>query len=554
MTEDGAKVQVAAVADRLWDDMLELWPLIGTSVGDDRADDRLDDLGEDGRADQERRLRHAADAAAAIERTSLADDDRAMLDIVDAITGRGLAQLHHRLDRLQAANHLAGPATTLGDVASLQLADTSERLDRYVGRLRSFPTYLEQAAQVVREGVDTGVVPPRVVAERTVAALDRLLALDVHESPALIPVADGSDADRDRVIAAVREAVNPAHESFAAMLRDELLPHATETIGITALPGGDALYATEIFGWTSLPLDPLETHELGLERFAAIQQERHEVAASLGYSTPAEGIAAHTASGANTATTPEQLVAMAEDQVRRSWEVAPSFFGMLPSANCQVRRVEEFREADSPFAFYLPPTEDGSRPGTYYINAYDLPDRALHHVASVTYHESNPGHHFQIAIEQEMAGRPPLRRFGAGMASGAFVEGWGLYAERLADEMDLYLDGWERLGLLDNQAHRAARLVTDTGIHALGWSRERSITLLEDGGQTHTDAVIEIDRYIALPGQALCYMIGLIEIERAREASTTGAHDAASLRAFHDRVLSLGQLPLPSFRRVFGTG
>jgi uncharacterized protein (DUF885 family) len=241
---------------------------------------------------------------------------------------------------------------------------------------------------------------------------------------------------------------------------------------------------------------------------------------------------------------------MVEDQVARCWDVAPAWFGRLPSANCAVRLVEEFREADSPFAFYNPPTEDGSRPGVYYVNAFDLHDRALHHVASVTYHEANPGHHFQIALEQEMTDRPALRRFGAGIAAGAFAEGWGLYAERLADEMGLYLDGWERMGMLENQAHRAARLITDTGIHALGWTREQAIAKLEEGGQTHTDSVIEVDRYIAMPAQALCYMIGMIEIEEARAKALA---DGVALQDFHDRVLAQGQLPLPAFRRVFGT-
>ncbi len=168
----------------------------------------------------------------------------------------------------------------------------------------------------------------------------------------------------------------------------------------------------------------------------------------------------------------------------------------------------------------------------------------------MTFHEAVPGHHFQLAIEQEMPDRPALRRFGGIRAGSAFTEGWGLYAERLADEMGLYVDDWERLGMLDAQIHRAARLVTDTGLHALGWTRERAIATLEEGGVPHTDAVIEIDRYIAEPAQALAYMIGMLEIERAREVALS--QPGAELRDFHDRVLGLGQLPLPAFRREMG--
>jgi uncharacterized protein (DUF885 family) len=215
-----------------------------------------------------------------------------------------------------------------------------------------------------------------------------------------------------------------------------------------------------------------------------------------------------------------------------------------------VRLVEPFHEADMAFAYYWPPSGDGERPGIYYVNGYDLPNRPLHILASVTFHEAVPGHHFQLALEQEDADRPALRRFGGTLAGSAFSEGWGLYAERLADEMGLYLDAWERLGMLDAQIHRAARLVTDTGLHAFGWSRERAIEVLERGGVPASDAEIEVDRYIAEPGQALAYMIGMIEIERARAVGEAGPD--FDLRAFHDRVLGLGQLPLPAFRREMG--
>jgi uncharacterized protein (DUF885 family) len=540
--------QLHAIADRMWRDLLAASPLLGTFVGDATYDDRLPDLGEEGRADEVALAMRAIDEVATLPRQGWDDADLALADIIDAIGARLLTRIEHRIDRLEVGNHMGGPATALGEIASVQRADTPERLDAYEARLRAFPRFFEQAADVVRDAVDSGVVAPRVVVERTIAQIDRFLDTEPSASPALMPLGDGPG--RERIDAALREAVYPAHETFARVLRDELLPAATDTIGISALPGGDGMYRAEIVGWTSLSLEPEEVHRLGNERFDELMVERDAIARELGYADAATAVAAHTASGANTAASREDLLAMVEDQVARCWDAAPAWFGRLPRANCAVRLVEEFREADSPFAFYNPPTEDGSRPGVYYINAYDLADRALHHVASVTYHEANPGHHFQIALEQEMTDRPPLRRFGAGIAAGAFAEGWGLYAERLADEMGLYLDGWERIGMLENQAHRAARLITDTGIHALGWTREQAIAKLEAGGQTHTDSVIEVDRYIGLPAQALCYMIGMIEIEEARAKALA---DGIALQDFHDRVLAHGQLPLPAFRRIFGT-
>jgi uncharacterized protein (DUF885 family) len=222
-------------------------------------------------------------------------------------------------------------------------------------------------------------------------------------------------------------------------------------------------------------------------------------------------------------------------------------FGRLPSANCDVRLVEPFREADMPFAFYQPPTQDGSRPGLYYVNGHDCERKPRHHLASTTYHEANPGHHFQLTLEQEFGDRPPLRRFGGFLAGSAFIEGWGLYSERLADEMGLFLDERERLGMLDLQGMRAARLVVDTGLHALGWSRERAIRTLVEAGVAPSDARIETDRYVAIPGQALSYKTGQFEIERRRAAAAE--REGFSLPAFHDRLLALGSLPLAALRR-----
>ena len=307
------------------------------------------------------------------------------------------------------------------------------------------------------------------------------------------------------------------------------------------------MYDTVILEWTTVARPAQQIHDIGVEDLAKVQEERAAIAAGLGHSTVEDAIAAYDATGANRASDREQLVELAQEQVQRGWDAAPRTFGRLPDRNCEVRLAEEFREADMPFAWYQPPTEDGSRPGMYYVNAFELPDRPLHHLATTTYHEASPGHHFQIAIEQEFSDRPTLRRFGGLLSGASFIEGWGLYRERLADEMELFTDEYERLGMLDAQAHRSARLVVDTGIHALGWSRDHAIAKLEEAGVPNTDAIIEIDRYITMPGQALSYKIGQLEIERWR--AQAASRDGFSLKAFHDRLLSLGSLPLPALER-----
>ena len=550
-SQSRAAAAATALVDRYWEGLLEIEPLIGTMVGDERADDRLADPSEAGRERRRAFQQGALDELAGIDRSALDVTLRTSLDVLESIAQRDVAEIAHRFDRLQVVSHLWGPGQLLAELASMQATDTPERLERYVRRLRAIPPFLDEIDAIVREGVTSGTLVPSVVAERTVGQVERLLAIAPEDSPALAALAPEDAAGRERVVTVVRDEVNPAYERYLQEVRD-YLPHATETIGLSALPDGDAMYATQILAWTTLPLEAQEIHDIGVERLATIQEERRAIAERLGFSSVTDALAAHDATGANTFASREALLEVARDQVRRGWDAAPGFFGRRPSEDCEVRLVEEFREADMPFAFYQPPTADGSRAGIYYVNAYDLPTRPRHHLATTSYHEANPGHHFQLTIEQEIPDRPSLRSFGGLLAGSAFCEGWGLYSERLADEMGLFVDEYERLGMLDAQAHRAARLVTDTGIHALGWTRDASIDALEEAGVPHTDAVIEIDRYIAMPGQALSYMVGMIEIERAREAAAAKEGADFSLKDFHDRILTLGSLPLPSLLRELG--
>jgi uncharacterized protein (DUF885 family) len=538
------------LADDLWDDLLRLYPIRGTFVGDDRHDHELPDPSEAGRDEVRRVSEDALRTLDTIDLTALDPLRRTTVEIARAVCRTELRLDDVRMDLWDVPSHMAGPATLLGEIASIQQTATPEALDAYEERLRAFPRYLGAVEEVGREGIARSVVAPRIVIERTLAMLDRMLALPVEDSPALAAVAEGDGDARERVAGAVRDAVAPAHQRFRDFLRGEYLAAAPEAAGLLGAPGADERYAAAIYASVTLELSAEDVHALGVDRLAAIDAERDRIAASLGYPDALSAVADRTARGEN-AIPEEDLLRVVEDQVARSWEAAPAFFGRLPEANCEVRLVETFRAAESPFAFYNPPTEDGSRPGVYYVNPFGVEERPAHHLAGVTFHEANPGHHFQIALEMQMPDRPPLRKFGGDMAGGAFAEGWGLYAERLADEMGLYLDEWERLGMLENQAHRAARLVVDTGLHALGWDRDRAIQTLIDAGLAPIDAAVETDRYIAMPGQALCYMLGMIEIERAREAAM--ATSGASLQAFHDAVLAEGQLPLPWFRQVFGT-
>jgi uncharacterized protein (DUF885 family) len=536
------------LADRYWEGLLVLDPLLATLVGDERFDDQLPDPSEAGIARRKEFHEGALRDLGDLDRADLDQELRTTLDILEAAARRELDSIQHRLDRFHAVTHLFGPGNLLAELGSLQRADTPERVDKYVGRLSAFPAYLDAIGEVAENGAKAGQTAPALVVDRSIAQLERLLELPPGDSPGVAPVPEGNVADRDRVSAVLKDSVWPAYGRYLDVLR-AYRPSARESIGLLDLPNGDEMYASQILSYTTLPLEAQEVHDTGVKQLAGIQEERRAIAEGLGHADASSALAAHTASGKNTAESREALIRLVEAQVQKSWEAAPRFFGRLPKANCEVKQVEEYREKDVPAAFYFPPSADGSRQGMYYVNTGDVAERPLHQIASITYHEANPGHHFQISIEQEFTDRLSLRRFGGLLAGSAFIEGWGLYCERLAEEMGLYEDDYERLGMLDAQGWRAARLIVDTGIHALGWDRDRAIAQMVEAGPARQVAEIEVDRYIAWPGQALAYMIGQLEITRLRREAEKSEGSAFSLPTFHDGLLSLGALPLLALKR-----
>lgn len=547
MADTEADQQARVLADRFWDQLLELEPIIGTQVGDERFDDRLPDRSATGLAARKEVFQDTLTQLDGLERDALGVEARTTLDVAEAIARQGMDAIAFRMDHFEAVSHLFGPGQLLAELGSLQRADTPERAQRYAARLAAIPMYLKQVGATALEGAATGMTAPGLVVDRAIGQVQRLLATAPEESPGMAPVLTaGDDAARDAVATVLKEKVWPAYQQYLAVLL-EYRPQARDSVGVGSLPGGEDIYASQIRAHTTLPLSAEEVHATGLLELAAIQDESREIAGRLGFPDAESALAAYAGSGQNTATSREHLLGLAEAQVARAWEAAPRFFGHLPASPCEVRAVEEFRERDMPPAFYYPPSGDGSRPGIYYINLGELDQRPLHMLAAISFHEANPGHHFQLSIEQEFAQRSPLRRFGGVMAGTAFCEGWGLYCERLAEEMGLYESDYERLGMLGAQAWRAVRLIVDSGLHALGWDRQRAVDLAVSAGLAPTTAEVEVDRYISWPGQALSYKVGQIELQRLRALAE--ADPGFSLSAFHDRLMELGTLPLTALRR-----
>jgi uncharacterized protein (DUF885 family) len=555
---------VNALAERFWNGLLELSPITATVLGYEEGDDRLDDPGPEGRDKARRLYRATLDAADAIDAQAVAvsgaagsdgppalpTEEATTLDILRIVCETELEQMDQRFDRLKAVDQMDGPQTIMPLLATFQRTDTPERFDRFLARIDDYPRFMAEISELAREGLASGLTAARIVTERVIGQLERLLAVPDEESPIAVATTPPTPSDRERLVAAIRRSIRPADQEFLDTLRGAYREASREDPGLWSAPDGDQLYRTQVRAWTSLDLDPTDLHRIGLEELESIEAERLEISRSLGLGddTKAARASLEKSPGA-VPDTADAYLDRARGQIERALAAAPGYFGRLPKASVEVRAVEPFKEADSPSAFYFPPAIDGSRPGVYYVNTYDLPSRSFMGLASTSFHEAVPGHHFQIALQTEMADMSAFRRMGARMAGMAYVEGWGLYSERLADEMGLYLDPAERFGMLDGQAWRAARLVVDTGIHAFRWPRERSIAQLRDAGLTETDALIETDRYICLPAQALTYKVGQREIERLRAEAAAGLGSAFDLRAFHDALLGHGTLPLATLAR-----
>jgi uncharacterized protein (DUF885 family) len=545
---------VDQLADGFWERFKELNPISATINGDSRYDDRLPDPSPVGRAADRRLAEDMRDQAASIPDEGLSVEDRITRDVLRVIGEIFVIQDDQRIDTLQVVDQMGGPQTLLPQICQFQTADTPERLDVFLARLRAYPKYMADNRELLREALASGLTAPRIVAVRTIAQLERMLAIPIDEAvvPSLVKVA--REEDREAIRAVVRDDVYPADAAFLEALRGEYLAASREENGIWSAPDGDALYRTQILRWTTLDLDPAEVHQIGLDELETIEAERRAIARQAGFGDDTAAYRASLADDpANQAPTREALIGRATEDFERANELAPRMFRRLPVSQCRVIPVEEYKERDAPFAYYYPPSADTTRPGTYYVNTFDLPSRVYSRLASTTYHEAIPGHHFQISLESENTNLNMFRRFAARYAGGAYVEGWGLYAERLADEMGLYRNEAERFGMLDAQAWRAARLVVDTGLHAFRWTRQQSIDLLLGAGLSETDAVIETDRYIGWPAQALTYKIGQREIERLRGEISARDGDAFDLREFHDQLLGHGSLPLATLARELPT-
>jgi uncharacterized protein (DUF885 family) len=538
---------------------LKLDPISAVMRGDLRYADRFGDYFTDARTALDKR--NAEADLLAIKRI-----DRAKLTRVDQIAydvflNQAELNLHGfvpellAIQRVLPINHFGGFQTFYPDFASGKGGAPFKTLLDYDNNLKRNAGYAALYDRIIgrfREGLAKGVVQPRLVVTNMIEQFDNLLAQGFDKSTFYQPVTMFPDsipaADRARLKAAyaaqVRDVIDPAHRKMRDFLSNEYLPKARDTVGLSAIPGGAALYAYRIEQNTTLPLGAGEVHRLGLSEVARITKEMEAQKAAVGFTGTLPAFFAALRAD-------PKLQPKSADQIRRDYETIgkrvdariATQFSLVPRTPLEIRPVPDFRAKSDAAGSYNQGTPDGSRPGVFYYNTYDLPTRYIWGEETLYLHEAVPGHHFQVSLAQENAALPSFIRFGG---NTAYVEGWALYAETLWSELGMETDPYQRMGGLNDEMLRAMRLVVDSGLHAKGWTRDQAIDyMLANSPMGRTDATAEVERYIAIPGQALVYKIGQLTISRTKAKAKAALGGRFDPRAFHAQVLDSGALPMP---------
>lgn len=533
-------------------------PISALFRGDMRYADKIGDFGTDAYNDAERAAaqKNLADLAK-IDRTKLNPTDQIVYDVFawnqrEAL--KGLTPEILALTDVRPINHFFGIHTFYPGFASAQGAAPFKTVldyDNNVKRHANFVEIIDRAIARFKQGQASGVVETKLTINNVIAQLDTQLALPLEESPYWGPVkaipADFSEADKARVTADLRksltEGVFPALTRLRDYLKTSYLADAREGVGLMHMKGGPALYQQLVEGSTTLKMTPDEIHNIGLSEVARIRREMEKVQAEVGFKGTLLEFFDHLRTDPKLKPASREALTQGYYDIGKKVDaVIGTYFSVLPKAPLEIRPYEEYREKYEAGGSYQSGTPDGSRPGIFYFNAYDLPSRTTPGMVTLYLHEGAPGHHFQISLAQENEALPAFMRFGG---NTAYVEGWALYSETLGYEMGFYKDPYARMGTLSDEMLRAMRLVVDTGLHSKGWGRDQAIEyMLANSDMGRTDATAEVERYIAIPSQALAYKIGALTIQRLRKKAEAEMGAKFDIRAFHEQVLGTGALPL----------
>ncbi|MGH8496318.1 MAG: DUF885 domain-containing protein [Gammaproteobacteria bacterium] len=543
--------RLEALTELYYDYSMLEFPAFATYVGDPRGQDRWADNSLEAIARRDEDTERALRIVRSLDRSALeSDEERLNYDLM-------LRQIEDSVDQQRfpgeylAVDQLSGVQQNLAQVLALMPATNVDEYENILARLRGVPQAVEETLVLLEEGLERGITPPAVTLREVPQQVGNLLVDDPFESPMLVPFAEMPEgieqSERERLRDAAAQAfedeVRPAFGKLQAYLAETYVPQARRSIAMKDLPDGQDWYAMLVRQMTTTDMQPKEIHELGLSEVRRIRAEMDEVIEASGFDGSFEEFKTFLR------TDPQfffedagELLEGYRDIAKRADPELIKLFGHLPRLPYGVVPVPAYAEKSQTTAYYQGGSIEAGRPGEFFANTYALETRPKWEMEALTLHEAVPGHHLQISIQQELEGLPWFRRFGG---FTAYVEGWGLYAESLGDEMGFYGDPYSRFGQLTYEMWRAIRLVVDTGIHSLGWSRQQAIDFfMENSAKTEHDIVVEIDRYIVSPGQALAYKIGELKFKELRERAKNELGESFDVRAFHDEVLGSGALPL----------
>jgi uncharacterized protein (DUF885 family) len=532
-----------------WEYVLEHNPEFASTIGDNRYNDKVSDYTARARSESLESGLNFITRLSEIDPAGLSEQELLSRDLL----------LRTLVDDQEAAEYKEWemPVNQMGgiyvDYASLvtQLRfKTVKDYDDWIARLHAIPRVFNQVTENMAIGIEDKRTPPRYLMEKVLAQVQTMAAQKPEDSPLALPLKHFPDtvsaADQQRIrtemLSAIQKQVLPAYSRFASFLKIGYIPACRTEPGISSLPDGAKYYQYLIRHETTTNLTAAQIHQIGLEQVKKDEADMLAIAQKLGFKDLASFRASLKTNPKLKATSPEALLAAYRGYVSQMQDKLPSLFGHLPKAPLEVVAMPEFLAKTAPPAYYEPGTPDGSRPGRMLVDTYKATDRNLYAVEAIAYHEGVPGHHLQISIARELKDVPSFRKFGR---YTAYTEGWGLYAEQLGKDAGFYQDPYSDYGRLEADEWRAIRLVVDTGVHSMHWTRDQMVQYFHDHSNIdETTIQSEVDRYIAWPGQALAYKIGELKIMELRDRAQKLLGDKFDIRAFHDEVLDAGPLPL----------
>ena len=533
-----------------WQAWMQYDPLFASMCGDHRYDDRLPSVSDTGVTAWRSQLQDFRKRQDAIPRAELSPADQLNYDIFARLLDVDIDELGHGYYRIPISR-TAGFHLSLPDLPMLMSLENLRDYENYISRLQAIKTYFSENIELMRFGLQTGYLPPLDTLEGIEQGIEPHILDDPAKSVFFSPFENFpsviTTGDRERLAHSAQEAIHtsviPAYRLLLKFVQDEYRPAARPGIAASELPHGGEFYQSRIRYFTSLELTPEQVHATGQSEVVRIRAEMQSVMHKTGFKGDFRAFIEFLRTNPRFyAATPDELLKETALVLKRIDGELPRLFKTLPRLPYGIRPIPDFSAPGNTTAYYMPGAGDGTRAGYYYVNTYDLKSRPFYEIEALSLHEAVPGHHLQIALQQELTDLPNFRRF-SGFTS--FVEGWALYSERLGLEMGFYQDATSDFGRLSYEMWRACRLVVDTGMHALGWSRRQAIDfMLENTCSTELNIINEVDRYIAWPGQALAYKIGELKIRELRATAEKQLGERFNLREFHDVVLLAGAVPL----------